>query len=76
MATDRRKGERVTFERGFAAHMMGSDGIGRRSCVVEDISETGAKLVARAGLIHEFRELGAMPEVDGVRRHGTSWSRQ
>ena len=26
MATERRKGERVTFERGFPAHMMGIDG--------------------------------------------------
>ncbi len=44
MATERRKGERVTFERGIPAHMMGIDGTWRRDCTMEDISETGAKL--------------------------------
>src|SRR6202040_1655063 len=44
MVAERRKGERVTFERGFAAHMMGIDGTWRRDCTMEDISETGAKL--------------------------------
>jgi len=46
MATERRKGERVTFERGISAHMMGIDGTWRRECTMEDISETGAKLTA------------------------------
>jgi len=41
---ERRKGDRVVFERGFAAHMMGIDGTWRRDCVMEDVSETGAKL--------------------------------
>ena len=50
MATERRKGERVTFERGFPAHMMGIDGTWRRSCMVEDISETGAKLVVEGSV--------------------------
>jgi hypothetical protein len=44
MATERRKGERVTFERGIGAQMMGIDGTWRRECSMEDISETGAKL--------------------------------
>ena len=44
MPTERRKGERVIFERGIAAHMMGIDGTWRRECMMEDISETGAKL--------------------------------
>ena len=44
MATERRKGERVTFERGIPAHMMGIDGTWRRECKMDDISETGAKL--------------------------------
>ena len=44
MATgERRKGDRVTFERGFAAHMMGIDGTWRRDCVMEDVSETGGE---------------------------------
>jgi hypothetical protein len=45
MATgERRKGDRVTFERGIPAHMMGIDGTWRRDCVMEDVSENGAKL--------------------------------
>ncbi|HJZ22436.1 MAG TPA: PilZ domain-containing protein [Bradyrhizobium sp.] len=44
MVTERRKGERVTFERGIAAQMMGIDGTWRRECMMEDISEIGAKL--------------------------------
>jgi hypothetical protein len=42
--TERAKGDRVTFERGIPAHMMGIDGTWRRNCVLEDVSETGAKL--------------------------------
>ena len=44
MGTERRKGERVTFERGYSAHMMGIDGTWRRNCTMEDVSEIGAKL--------------------------------
>ena len=44
MAAERRKGERVVFERGIPAHMMGIDGTWRRDCTMEDVSETGAKL--------------------------------
>lgn len=44
MVVERRKGERVVFERGIGAHMMGIDGTWRRECTMEDISESGAKL--------------------------------
>lgn len=46
MATsiDQRSGNRVTFERGVAAHMMAIDGTWRRDCTMEDVSEHGAKL--------------------------------
>ena len=50
MATERRKGERVVFERGFSAHMMGIDGTWRRDCLVDDISETGAKLTVEGSV--------------------------
>lgn len=50
MASERRKGERVVFERGFNAHMMGIDGTWRRDCLVEDISETGAKLTVEGAV--------------------------
>ncbi|GLH77728.1 pilus assembly protein PilZ [Bradyrhizobium sp. SSBR45G] len=41
---ERMKGERVVFERGIPAFMMGIDGTWRRNCTIEDVSETGAKL--------------------------------
>ena len=44
MGSERLKGERVVFERGIPAHMMGIDGTWRRDCTMEDVSETGAKL--------------------------------
>src|SRR5437868_13486657 len=45
VASERRKGDRITFERGIPAHMMGIDGTWRRDCVMEDVSEVGAKLM-------------------------------
>ena len=50
MVTERRKGERITFERGIGAHMMGIDGTWRRDCTMEDISETGAKLIVEGSV--------------------------
>ena len=43
-SSERRKGDRVTFERGIPAHMMSIDGTWRRDCIMEDVSETGARL--------------------------------
>ena len=52
MATtaERRRGERVKFERGFPAHMMAIDGTWRRECMMEDVSETGAKLTVEGSV--------------------------
>ena len=50
MATERRVGDRVVFERGFSAHLMGIDGTWRRNCLVEDISETGGKLTVEGSV--------------------------
>ena len=50
MVAERRKGERVTFDRGIRAHMMGIDGTWRRDCMMEDISETGAKLTVEGSV--------------------------
>lgn len=44
MASERRKGDRVTFERGVAVHLIGIDGTWQRECTLDDVSETGAKL--------------------------------
>ena len=45
-----RKAKRVVFERGFAANMMAIDGTWRRSCVMEDASDGGAKLTVEGPL--------------------------
>jgi hypothetical protein len=50
MVAERQKGERVTFERGIHAHMMGIDGTWRRDCTMEDVSETGAKLTVEGSV--------------------------
>jgi hypothetical protein len=44
MGGERRRAERVAFEHGLNAHIMGIDGTWRRSCTVDDVSETGARL--------------------------------
>ena len=49
-AEQRRIGERITFERGFNARMMGMDGTWPRNCTMEDVSETGAKLVVAGAM--------------------------
>jgi hypothetical protein len=50
MATERRRGDRVTFERGIPAQMMSIDGTWRRDCMMEDVSETGAKLTVEGSV--------------------------
>jgi hypothetical protein len=50
MVAERRRGERVIFDRGISAHMMGIDGTWRRDCMMEDISETGAKLTVEGSV--------------------------
>jgi hypothetical protein len=50
MPTERRKGDRITFERGIAAQMMGIDGTWRRECIMEDVSEFGAKLTVESSV--------------------------
>jgi hypothetical protein len=47
---EQRKSPRVTFERGYAAHMMAIDGTWRRECVMEGVSETGAKLMVEGSV--------------------------
>jgi len=51
MVSERRTGERVVFERGIDAHMMGIDGTWRRDCKMEDVSETGAKLTVEGSVV-------------------------
>lgn len=44
MAFGMRKSTRVNFERGVDVFIMGIDGTWRRSCVMFDVSQTGARL--------------------------------
>jgi PilZ domain len=44
MSIQRRKEQRVHLESGYPARLMGIDGTWCRDCIVEDISQTGAKV--------------------------------
>jgi len=44
------QGRSRTFERGYPAHMMGIDGTWAAECVMEDVSETGAKLTVEGSV--------------------------
>lgn len=51
MATEqRRKNERVVFQKGFDAHMMAIDGTWRRTCILKDVSEAGARLIMQSSI--------------------------
>jgi hypothetical protein len=50
MAYGDRKSERVDFERGIPVYMMGIDGTWRRECLMIDVSQTGARLLAEGSL--------------------------
>ena len=50
MAFGDRKSERVDFERGIPVFMMGIDGTWRRSCLMIDVSQTGARLCVDGSL--------------------------
>ncbi len=47
---EKRGSDRVIFERGITAHMMGIDGTWRRTCIMEDVSESGAKLTVEGSV--------------------------
>jgi len=47
---EQRKASRVVFERGFPANMMAIDGTWSRPCILQDISETGAKLTVEGSI--------------------------
>ena len=46
-SSERRKGVRVVFEKGIEVSMMAIDGTWRRDCIMQDVSETGARLSIR-----------------------------
>jgi hypothetical protein len=48
--SERRKDARVKFDRGIDVYLMAIDGTWRRSCTMEDVSETGAKLTVEGSI--------------------------
>ncbi|MDI4236609.1 PilZ domain-containing protein [Bradyrhizobium sp. 31Argb] len=50
MAYGSRKAERVHFEHRYPVNLMGVDGTWQRSCVLLDVSQTGAKLEVEGAL--------------------------
>jgi len=50
MSANRRKNDRINFDRGYAAHMMAIDGTWRRPCSVIDVSATGARLIVEGSI--------------------------
>src|ERR1700749_4754895 len=47
---DRRRAQRVQFSRGVTTYIMAIDGTWRRSCIMEDVSSTGAKLTIEGSI--------------------------
>ena len=45
IAEQRRKHDRVLFQKGFAVNIMAIDGTWRRACILKDVSQTGARLI-------------------------------
>ena len=50
MQMDQRNAHRVVFERGFSANMMAIDGTWTRPCTMQDVSDTGAKLLVEGSI--------------------------
>ncbi len=50
VVSNRRKSDRVIFERGIDAHVMGIDGTWRRDCTMVDVSQTGTKLTIHGSI--------------------------
>jgi hypothetical protein len=50
MSADRRRSERIAFERGFPAMMSSIDGKWRMPCAMDDVSDNGAKLTVKSAV--------------------------
>jgi hypothetical protein len=50
MVAERNREGRVVFDRGLRAQMMAIDGTWRRPCLLEDVSESGAKLTVEGSV--------------------------
>lgn len=50
LGVDKRETRRVAFEHGYPAHMMAIDGTWRRSCTLNNVSDTGALLTVDSSI--------------------------
>ena len=50
MAEQRRKRDRVEFQKGFDVNIMGIDGTWRRTCILKDVSVSGARLIMQSSI--------------------------
>jgi hypothetical protein len=50
MAQLRRKHDRVVFQKGFDVNIMAIDGTWRRTCVLKDVSVSGARLIMQSSI--------------------------
>lgn len=50
MAWENRKTPRVNFEHGVTVQMMAIDGTWRRNCVMQDASDSGARLIVQGSV--------------------------
>ena len=50
MAEQRRKRDRVVFQKGFNANIMAIDGTWRRTCLLKDVSVSGARLIMESSI--------------------------
>jgi len=46
----RRKKDRVVFQKGFDVNIMAIDGTWRRTCILKDVSESGARLIMESSI--------------------------
>jgi PilZ domain len=73
---ERRPGERVKLERGHPVQIMAIDGTWRRSCQMEDVSETGATLTVETSVEGlNLKEFFLLLSITGLayRRCELSW---
>ena len=50
MAEQRRKRDRVVFQKGFNANIMAIDGTWRRTCLLKDVSVSGARSIMESSI--------------------------
>ena len=72
----RRKRDRVVFQKGFDVNIMAIDGTWRRACILKDISVSGARLTMESsiqGLV--LKEFFLLLSSSGLayRRCGLAW---